>query len=179
MEVFEKLVALPKYHRRLFILLLISVCIVLGLLDYFVLQNKETFAHIVSHYAQSIIEVILAGLLILWLFNTFTPYGESRGGLEQIEPYRITAEFDAMLEQAHRWRYKGNFGRYERGKVLPTLAGKPNAHASISVIDPRDEKLCRKHANYRNTIQAIDKGRVYDALAVALEVTVTIVHCAW
>src|SRR5262245_53102754 len=133
---FDKIQALPKHHRRAFVALLVAICVILILIDHFVLKYPTSAFHFLSHYAQSIVDAILVGLLVLWIFVSFTPYGESGGGLEQLEPYRITSEFEDMLRQAQRWRYKGNFGRYERGKVLPTLAGRPNAHASISIIDP-------------------------------------------
>lgn len=177
MDFFDRILKLPKYHRRAFITLLLAICLILGLLDKLFLEDANSSIHFLSHYVQSIVEALIVGLLVLWLFVAFTPYSE--GHLEQLEPYRITSQFDQMLKTAQRWRYKGNFGRYERGKVLPVLAGKQNAHASISIIDPRNKKLCREHAEYRNTIQAIDKGRVYDSDLVALEVLVTIVHCAW
>ncbi|HXD44518.1 MAG TPA: hypothetical protein VN655_05215 [Pseudolabrys sp.] len=177
MDFFDRILKLPKYHRRAFIALLLAICLILGLLDQLVLEDTASSVHFLSHYVQSIVEALIVGLFVLWLFVAFTPYSE--GQLEQLEPYRITPQFDQMLKNAQRWRYKGNFGRYERGRVLPVLASKQNAHASISIIDPRNEKLCREHAEYRNKIQAVDKGRVYDADLVALEVVVTIVHCAW
>lgn len=174
----ETLRALPKYHRRAFIALMLAICLILGLIDYFVASQPTSHIHILSAYLQSIVGAILTGLLIFWIFVSFTPYGES-GGLDHLEPSRITKEFDALLADTSRWRYKGNFGRYERGKVLPTIAGRPNAHATISIIDPQNPFLCQSHADYRNRINSVDHGRIYDADAVALEVVVTIIHCAW
>ena len=104
---------------------------------------------------------------------------EEIAGLEEIHPRNITKEFDLLLSNAGRWRYKGNFGRYMRGKVLPTLASKANFHISVCIIDPTIEGLCEEHARYRNSINSIDKGKKYDAENVALEVIVTIVICAW
>lgn len=104
---------------------------------------------------------------------------EDKNGLIEIEPRKITKEFDELLASANRWRYKGNFGRYMRGKVLPTLASKSNLHITACLIDPTILELCQKHAYYRNNINSIDKGKHYDASAVALEVIVTIVICAW
>jgi hypothetical protein len=175
----EIIQSLPKYHRRAFLALLILVSIFLIFIDRFLLDDTGSLVHILSRYIEELVGALFVGLIVLWLFVSFTPYGRNGSGLEQVEPNRITAEFDDMLRAAQRWRYKGNFGRYERGKVLPTLAGRPNAHASISIIDPLDTHLCEQHARYRNSIQAIDKGRNYDANAVALEVLVTIIHCAW
>lgn len=104
---------------------------------------------------------------------------EEINGLEEIHPRNITKEFDALLSNAGRWRYKGNFGRYMRGKVLPTLASKANFHISVCVIDPTIPNLCEEHARYRNSINSIDKGKKYNAENVALEVVVTIIICAW
>lgn len=171
--------ALPKYHRRSFIALLIAVSALLILVDCFLLNDSTSVLRVLSGYIEATVGALLVGLLVFWLFVSFTPYGESGGGLDQLEPNEITKEFEDMLREAQRWRYKGNFGRYERGKVLPTLAGRANAHASINIIDPTNEALCRQHAEYRNSIPAIDKGRIYDADAVALEVVVTVIHCAW
>ncbi len=100
-------------------------------------------------------------------------------GLLEIEPRNITKEFDELLLNAGRWRYKGNFGRYMRGKVLPTLAPKANFHISVCIIDPTISELREEHARYRNSINSIDKGKKYDADKVALEVLVTIIICAW
>ena len=104
---------------------------------------------------------------------------EDISGLEEIHPRNITTEFDALLSSAGRWRYKGNFGRYMRGKVLPTLASKANFHINVCIIDPTNPSLCEEHARYRNSINSIDKGKKYNAETVALEVVVTIIICAW
>ncbi|MFP3978703.1 hypothetical protein [Marinobacter sp. KMM 10035] len=104
---------------------------------------------------------------------------EDIDGLQEIHPKNITKEFDVLLSNAGRWRYKGNFGRYMRGKVLPTLASKANFHISVCIIDPNNRELCEEHARYRNSINSIDKGKKYDLNSVALEVVVTIIICAW
>lgn len=105
--------------------------------------------------------------------------GDEIDGLEEIHPRAITKEFNELLLQSGRWRYKGNFGRYMRGKVLPTLSLKANFHINVCIIDPTNSELCEEHANYRNSINSIDKGIKYNAENVALEVVVTIIVCAW
>ena len=176
----EKILTLPRHHRRTFITLLISLCLIFVIVDLVLVSfGPKSIQPALSGYLQSIAGAILVGLIVLWIFISFIPLGETSGGLHQIEPTRITGEFEDLLKGALRWRYKGNFGRYQRGKVLPTLAGTPNMHVSINIIDPKNEDLCREHAQYRNRITSIDKGRNYNADLVALEVIVTIVHCAW
>ena len=176
---FDIIQRLPKYHRHAFIGLLLAICVILVLIDLLLLNGPASSLQVLSGYVQSAAGAILVGLFVFWIFVSFTPYGEYGGGLDQVEPTRITREFEDMLRNTRRWRYKGNFGRYERGKVLPTLASRPNAHVSINIIDPLNESLCEQHAKYRNNIPAIDKGRDYNADIVALEVIVTIIHCAW
>lgn len=176
----EKILSLPKHHRRTFIAFLILICVVLIFVDFtFIRMAPESFRSDLSGYVQSITGAIFVALIVLWIFISFIPLGEDSGGLHQIEPNRITGEFEDLLKDAQRWRYKGNFGRYQRGKVLPTLAGTPNLHVSINIIDPNNQELCREHAQYRNKINSIDKGKRYDADNVSLEVVVTIIHCAW
>jgi len=177
----EKILNLPKYHRRAFIGVIISITIILVLIDFFIIPlAPPQIAEITSGYARSIVAALLVSIVVLWIFLAFIPPATAKSvGIEQIEPTRITAEFDALFKEAKRWRYKGNFGRYQRGKVLPTLHTQANFHTSICIIDPTDKQLCEQHADFRNNIPAIDKGRNYDANLVALEVVVTILHCAW
>ena len=132
-----------------------------------------------SGYSQAIVGAVLVSLIMFWVVISFFPNMQNAQGLHQIEPNRISAEFEDLLRDALRWRYTGNFGRYLRGKVLPTLAGRSNVQIVVSIINPEDKSLCERHANYRNSINSIDKGRQYDADVVALEVIVTIIHCAW
>ena len=125
----EKILNLPKHHRRTFITLLILICAILIFVDFtFIPMAPASIKSALSGYVQSIAGAILVALIVLWIFISFIPLGESSGGLHQIEPNRITSEFEDLLKDAQRWRYKGNFGRYQRGKVLPTLAGAPNLH---------------------------------------------------
>lgn len=176
----QKILSLPKYHRRTFIGFLLLICVVLIIVDLaFIPLTPASTQSALSGYVQSIVGAILVTLIVLWIFVSFIPLRENTGGLHQVEPNGITDEFEDLLKDAQRWRYKGNFGRYLRGKVLPTLAGAANLHVSVNIIDPQNEKLCRQHAQYRNSINSIDKGLNYDADKVSMEVIVTIIHCAW
>jgi len=126
------------------------------------------------------------GLICFAIYNyskiRVSPLGEKIEevvGFSEIDPRKITQEFDHLLSKANRWRYKGNFGRYMRGKVLPTLSEKSNFHISVCIINPTLKELCEEHSRYRNSINSIDKGKKYNADAVSLEVIVTIIVCAW
>ncbi|MYB76785.1 MAG: hypothetical protein F4X83_06770 [Chloroflexi bacterium] len=171
----RSILQLPIAHRRTFIAFLIALCAVIVLCDIFLFPPDSRL----SGYAQALASAVIVSLIMYWIVISFIPSQQNTQTLQQVEPKDITAEFEALLSEATRWRYTGNFGRYLRGKVLPTLAIKPNMQISVSIIDPQDELLCNSHAEYRNKINSIDKGRHFDATIVALEVIVTIIHCAW
>lgn len=173
----QSILTLPKEHRRTFVVLLVTLFLLSLMIDwkFGTLPITETFLS----YVRSIAAAILTSLFLLWVITSFIPRHKANDGLVELDATRITKEFDELLRIATRWRYKGNFGRYMRGKVLPTLEGRQNCHISACVIDPRNAELCEKHARYRGQINSVDKGKLYDADAVALEVLVTIVLCAW
>lgn len=173
----ESILTLPKEHRRTFVWLLIVLFLLALVLDWRLSGLPFTDAFL--GYVRAIAAAILTSLFLLWVISSFIPRNKRVEGLVELEAGKITIEFDQLLSTATRWRYKGNFGRYMRGKVLPTLATRQNCHISACVIDPRNRELCEKHAHYRGQINSIDKGKTYDENAVALEVLVTIVICAW
>lgn len=173
----ESILTLPKEHRRTFVWLLILLFALALLIDWQL--SSFSFADAFLEYVRAIAGAILTSLFLLWVISSFIPRNKRVEGLVELEAGKITEEFDRLLSTATRWRYKGNFGRYMRGKVLPTLANRQNCDISACVIDPRNIELCEKHARYRNQINSIDKGKNYDADAVALEVLVTVVICAW
>ena len=171
---------LPREHRWAFLALLVLIGLVLALIDIFLIpMTSESIQSSLSGYVRATVGTILVSLLMYWVVISFLPSMLFSRELDQIEPTKITSEFENLLADALRWRYTGNFGRYLRGKVLPTLSNRRNMQISVSIIDPENGPLCEKHAAYRNSINSIDKGRFFDADTVALEVTVTIIHCAW
>jgi len=173
----RSILTLPKEHRRTFVWLLIVLFVLALVLDWRL--SSLAFADVFVGYLRALAGAILTSLFLLWVVSSFIPRNKIVEGLVELEPGMITKEFDQLLSSATRWRYKGNFGRYMRGKVLPTLANRQNCHVSACVIDPRSHELCQKHAHYRSQINSIDKGKQYDADLVAMEVLVTIVICAW
>ena len=171
---------LPKTHRRSIIGLLIAICIIIFLFDAFLFPiAPDSIQPGLSGYARAIASAIIVLLALFVLVRSFIPNTQNTLEIREIHPKNITSEFENLLSDTLRWRYTGNFGRYLRGKVLPTLADRPNMQISVSIINPQDEVLCERHAEYRNGISSIDRGRRYDTDTVALEVIVTIIHCAW
>lgn len=173
----QSILSLPKKHRRTFVGLLLAIFAIALLLDWKL--GTLPFIEALLGYVRAVAAAILTSIFLLWVVSSFIPRQKTAEGLTELEAGNITKEFDKLLGTATRWRYKGNFGRYMRGKVLPTLADRQNCHISACVIDPNNRPLCEKHAEYRSQINSIDKGRQYDADAVALQVLVTIVICSW
>jgi hypothetical protein len=173
----QSILTLPKSHRRNFVWLLVVLFAIALLLDWKL--STLSFVDASLGYIRAIAAAILTSLFLLWVVSSFIPRHKTGDGLVDLEAGKITKEFDKLLETATRWRYKGNFGRYMRGKVLPTLADRQNCHISACVIDPNNKALCEKHAHYRSQINSIDKGKRYDADSVAVQVLVTVIICAW
>ena len=127
------ILSLPKHHRATFIALMIALFLIVLLIDWHF--SSLTFIESTLGYLRSVGAAILTTLFVLWVLVSFFP-STAKAGLAEVEARRITKEFETLLSEASRWRYKGNFGRYMRGKVLPTLAGRQNVHVSACVIDP-------------------------------------------
>lgn len=172
----EKIINLPRHHKKTFIALLIALYVISLMVAHFLFEQspQELFLDQVKSVATAMITALF-GLAIIF---TFLPTQE-KGEIIEIPAQKITKEFELLLSTANRWRYKGNFGRYLRGKVLPTLASRQNIHVIACLIDPLDEGLCTHHADYRGSINAIDKGRKYNADSVATEVIVTVILASW
>ncbi|EUJ11161.1 hypothetical protein Meth11DRAFT_2001 [Methylophilaceae bacterium 11] len=175
----DRILNLSKYHRKTLIGFMVLLFILLLALDVWVKPNAlAELAEMASDYIRAIASSILTALVVLWIVKSFLPPLSAKG-LNEIQPEQITKEFDLLLATATSWRYKGNFGRYLRNKVLTSLENRMNMHISVCIIDPKNDHLCAEHAVYRGRIHAIDKGRKYDANLVATEALVTIIFCAW
>lgn len=179
----KKIRDLSPYHRRAFLSLLIILTVALVFLDLFFLGPASSSSRIfnsASGYIQAIVSALIVFLFMITIYWYFLPSDKDDIILlAQLSPTEITSAFERQLELAGAWGYRGNFGRYLRGKVLPTLADRTGMRISVCIIDPTDEKLCEEHSRYRSHIHGIDKGRVYTAQVVQFEVLITIIVCAW
>jgi hypothetical protein len=175
----QDVLALPTYHRRAFIALVASTLALLVLGDILILHHGQDVSATLSEMIGHILAGVTAAFIMTAFLSFFVPQNSRVADLVQLPATEITGAFDELLSGATRWRFKGNFGRYLRGRVLPTLARRADVDVDASIIDPRDKGLCERHARYRSEIQGIDMGREYTALDVAREALTTILHCAW
>ncbi|WP_345956699.1 hypothetical protein Q9323_07765 [Pseudomonas fulva] len=172
----DKILNLPRHHKKTFVALLISIYLISLFIAHY--QLGQPFSDVILDQVKSIASALITALFGLLIIIPFIPSKE-KGEIIEIPAQEITVEFEKLLDSATRWRYQGNFGRYLRGKVLPTLASKTNVQVLACLIDPANQELCARHAEYRGNINAIDKGKKYDSATVSLEVMVTIVIAAW
>lgn len=172
----EKIITLPRHHKKTFVALLAAIYTISLLIAHF--HFGQQISDILLDQVKSIASALITALFGLLMIIPFLPSKE-KGEIIEIPAQEITTEFEKLLASATRWKYQGNFGRYLRGKVLPTLASKANVQVLVCLIDPANQDLCARHAEYRGNINAIDKGRRYDCASVSLEVMVTIVISAW
>jgi len=172
----DKILNLPRHHKKTFVALLVSIYLISLFIAHY--QLGQPFSDVILDQVKSIASALITALFGLLIIVPFVPSKE-KGEIIEIPAQEITAEFEKLLDSATRWRYQGNFGRYLRGKVLPALASKTNVQVLVCLIDPANQELCARHAEYRGNINAIDKGKKYDSATVSLEVMVTIVIAAW
>lgn len=172
----DKIISLPRHHKKTFIALLAAIYAISLLIAHY--HFGQQIGDVLLDQVKSIASALITALFGLVMIIPFIPSKE-KGEIIEIPAQEITAEFEKLLASASRWQYQGNFGRYLRGKVLPTLASKNNVQVKACLIDPANKDLCATHAEYRGNINAIDKGKKYDSAAVSLEVMVTIVIAAW
>lgn len=178
----KRILALPLHYRRTFLALLVFIGLVLVATDVIFFTKNATPGSpqsIVSQYIQGTVAAIIVSLLTFSLAAYFLPRDDVRHGLTHLSPTEITAAFEKQLELSRVWQYRGNFGRYLRGKVLPALASRVGVKISACIIDPRDVKLCEDHSRYRSQINGIDAGLMYTPQLVQVEVLTTILICAW
>jgi hypothetical protein len=172
----EKIISLPKHHKKTFVIMLVVLYAISLLVAHYYFGQQVS--DVLFDQVKSIASAIITALFGLLVIISFIP-SKKKGEIIEIPAQEITAEFEKLLASAARWQYQGNFGRYLRGKVLPTLSSKTNVQVKACLIDPANQELCAMHAEYRGNINAIDKGKKYDSTAVSLEVMVTIVIAAW
>lgn len=172
----EKIINLPRHHKKTFVALIAAIYIITLLIAHY--HFGQRISDVLFDQVKSIASALITALFGLLIIIPFIP-SKKKGEIIEIPAQEITTEFEKLLASATRWKYQGNFGRYLRGKVLPTLSSKNSVQVLACLIDPADRELCTKHAEYRGNINAIDKGTKYDFKSVALEVMVTIVISAW
>lgn len=164
---------------RLFVWLVLAACTIL-LLVRFWLGNFDAL-RILTSVIEALLATFLASLGIAGFVKYFAPR-DSRDEILIVEPRDLSEKFEQLLRKTKHWKYKGNFGRYFRTKVLGTLSDRAQKdHVSIDVeciiIDPRNAQLCATHATARNSVRTVDGKQNWTAEDVQIEVYSTILCC--
>jgi len=81
--------------------------------------------------------------------------------IRQVGSQEISRLLKDELVHSHSWWFRGGSGRWLRKETLPALALKvdDDVNVAIQILDPRDEELCRRNANYRYKQRDLDDRR--------------------
>lgn len=105
----------------------------------------------------------MSGLELL-MRNSISP-----GAVREIASSKIQGELEGMLQRCSEWYFRGGSARWQREKVLPSLArikDRPVTY-KVQIISPFEADLCEKYARYRQKSQpGDDRG---DAKRISLE----------
>lgn len=162
-------------HRRTLIILLSIVTVAIFIGAVFASSLERAFGDVLASLVSGLITTLaLVGVGYYLLPN------EARGSaISEISPQHITRRFDAELASTTNWYFAGNLGRYLRSKVLSTLSSKPTAQVFANILDPMDQTVRQRHAQYRRMIKRVDAGSEVNERSILVDAIVTIVACAW
>jgi hypothetical protein len=75
-----------------------------------------------------------------------------------------------LLSQADSWSFRGGSGRWQRSTVLPELSrrGGQNIPYRMQIVDPRNEALCTRYAQFRVIAQSPEVSRPNEGEVVTI-----------
>lgn len=152
-----------RTRRIYFYVLAITILITLIVLRYTVfkesLKPEENSEYIII--TGKIIESLFVSLLttvgLTFLYYNLIPKDEKRRIRLVKNTYWIEKTFHKARKKADYWRFTGGIGRYTRTKTLPELykisnKRKEKIDVTIIIMNPNNEVLCEKYANYKNSL---------------------------
>ena len=179
-----------RYKRRVFFAGAFIACIALIAIRFFIVPyfsgqppaNLETILNsIVDNLLVALVASIAITLLALWLTSPSVEIAV----MKVVEPIQIRETLQEALYHTNEWWYRGQTGRHFRSVTLPKLAEgarseKVSRSVYLIILDPSDPEICRRYADYRNSLITARKDRSWTAQRVQLELNATIVSAyAW
>jgi hypothetical protein len=152
---------LPKgeHARAVFLWLVLLGCVVLGVLRFVVApaifdSNPPGLGDVVDETLGNVIATALAGTGLAWLLFRVLPPSKKPGIVESVPPHEIGKLLESGFADTKRWWFDGSTGRYQRATTLPEMGrlarrDGTSREVTIVILDPLDEELCRRYANYR------------------------------
>lgn len=155
-------------YRRSFYIIFLLLILALVLARYFVLplllpQSIANVSDASSKLLESLVVSLLVtvgiGSFIFWLLPDFEEIAKVNIiGSEEISKY-----LERAMDETDIWWYMGSTGRYLRSDALKGITaavrnGGGGCHIIALLLDPTNEKLCERFAQYRQSLKASGRG---------------------
>jgi hypothetical protein len=185
-------------YRRLVVILLVIAFLALLFLRVLLAQNipgEKVWIVLASSILDGLIATIVVSFVIaVTLWWTKPPSDRIPPGFE-VPPTDISKELEEAAANTDEWAFLGHTGRDVRNRIFPILRRQSKAHkrqvnVRITILDPRNDKLCKDYAEYRNSVRSSElfhtewtKEDVQKELIVTIAKTVRLnaeqnnVHC--
>ena len=81
----------------------------------------------------------------------------------EVFPREISKKLKEVARSSEEWNYVGHTGRFVRNSIFPVLQEFSKSQGKyinvrMAILDPCDEELCQKYANYRNSGRTRNKS---------------------
>jgi hypothetical protein len=123
------------------------------------------------------IATALAGTALALVLQRLFPGPHRPPVVENVPAHEISGRLESSLPKTRRWWYDGSTGGYQRSTTMPQLARHArrsgvSREATIVILDPTDEDLCRRYGNYRTGVTKT--GEIYSVDRVRIDIYATI-----
>jgi hypothetical protein len=176
-----------SHERKYFFLVVGLLLVVIFLLRYFVLPNYYeskvefnylTLYSILENFFVSFLITIGLGLFVFWLL----PKNRANAQMRILQPIEIGSTIVNARVDTEKWFFNGGSGRYTRSQTLPFLAElsrqkNRGIDVSILIMNPKNESLCQKYADYKNSLRTAKMKGKRDIKSVKVDLISTIVSC--
>ena len=140
--------------------------------------DSNTAYQILEKLFTSVLVTIGLASFIFWL----SPKNRHNAQIRILQPVEIGNTIVNARTDTEKWFFNGGSGRYSRAQTLPYLAelsrrSNKSIDISILIMDPRNEDLCRKYADYKNSLRTAKTKGKKTSKSVQIDLIATIVSC--
>jgi hypothetical protein len=169
--------------RNIFIWLILSGCVLLGVARFLVApelfgSDPPGVGDVIDETLGNIIATALAATALAWLLLVLFPPPPRPAIVEDVPAHEIGKALESALPDTKRWWFDGSTGRYQRATTLPEMGRwarqeGTSREVTIVILDPQDEQLCLRYANYREGLLS-GKGRDWTVESVRRDLYATL-----
>jgi hypothetical protein len=187
---FEKLKT-KKNIRNFFIIVILMILVLFLIRILFTSLWLPTEKHTITpltHYFLDIIDKFVISLFVTVGVAAFIFYltkDDPDHDVVILDSEDIGGALKKAMKNTDKWYFNGASGSYTRAQTLPfiaKLAGKKNITIPINILllNPLNIELCKKYANYRNSLEIESKFKGKTIKSVQTDILATIISCyAW